>query len=159
MGKIVISMRDHTNEKTTFSCPSVDLNDLNINTEYAAAIALQNALADVSLGNITNRNHIAKSSPQGIPGPAVDATAQREAKAMCIYANTITFAQGKMEIPVIDLTKQMAGHPGFFYLADYPLESHADWQAFVAALEAVLSQEAGGDAVEVQRVYHIGKNT
>lgn len=159
MGKITISMRDHTNEKTTFICPSVDLTALNIDTEYSNAILLQTALAAVSLGNIVSRNHIAKTSPQGIPGPAASEFAQREAKAMLIYANTVTFVEGRFEVPVIDLALQMDGHPGYFYLSDYPAEAEVEWQLFVGEVETVLSLAAGGDPVEVLRAYHIGKAT
>ena len=159
MGSISISMRDHTNEATTFTLPSVDLTAANIDAEYIAAIAVQSALDGVSLGAINRRNHIAKSSPQGVPEPAASEAAQRECKAMVLYANTVTFTTGRFEVPCVDLTQQMSGHPGFFYDKDYLAEVDAAWITFVGAVEITLSEAAGGDAVEVLRAYHIGKAT
>jgi hypothetical protein len=152
-------MRDHTNEKTTFICPSVDLTVGNIDAEYAQAILLQTALAGVSRGKIVTRNHIAKTSPQGVPGPAESEEAQREEKAMLIYANTITFVEGRFEVPVVDMTLQLPGHPGWFYDIQYPTEAEQEWQDFVDAVETSLTAWAGTDPVEVLRVYHIGKAT
>jgi hypothetical protein len=159
MGKVTISMRDHTNEKTTFICPSVDLTAVNIDTEYSNAILLQTALAGVSRGNIVSRNHIAKTSPQGIPGPSDDEEAQREEKAMLIYANEVTFVEGRFEVPVIDMTLQMDGHPGVFYLKEYASDAEVEWQLFVGEVETMLSAAQGGDSVVVLRAYHIGKAT
>lgn len=159
MGEINWSLRDNDYERTSFTVPSVDLTTGNIDAEYAAAITLQGELEKVSLGNIIRRNHIAKSAPQGLDEAAADVNAQRETKAMLIYANTVTFERGRMEVPCVDLSKMMTGYPGQFYDKRYPASVNADWVTFVAALEAVLTAAAGGDAVEVVRAYHIGKAT
>lgn len=156
MGQISFFVRDHTNERTSFSLPTSDLTAANIDSEFTEALAVQTALAGVCLGNIIRRNHQAVSATLMADAPAADEQAQREAKAMMIYHDSITFEPGRAEIPCIDLTQQLANSPGVFYDVQFAGQEDPAWGTFVTAVEAT-TVGPGGNAVVVTRIYHIGK--
>jgi len=158
MGQASWSVKDNTNENTSFQLPTADLTAANIDAQYALVTAMQTALGGVCLGNLTRQNVQAKSSPLMVPAPASDPAAQREAKAMVIYADVTTFETAKCEVPCIDLDTQLAGHPGYFYDKNYDGDEDASWTAFVSAFEAMVVAP-GGNAADVIRIYHIGKAT
>jgi len=156
MGQASWSIKDNTNENTSFAVPSADLTAANIDAQYALVTAMQTALAGVCMGNLIRQNVQAKSSPLMVPAPASDLAAQREAKAMVVYADNSTFETSKCEVPCIDLDSQLPGHPGYFYDVNYAGDEDATWTAFVAAFED-LGVGLGGNAVTITRIYHIGK--
>jgi hypothetical protein len=158
MGQASWSVKDNTNENTSFQVPMADLTAANIDAQYALVTAMQTALGGVCLGNLIRQNVQAKSSPLMVPAPASDPDAQREAKAMVIYADNTTFESAKCEVPCIDLTDQLPGHPGYFYDVNYAGDEDATWTAFVSAFEDIVVGP-GGNAVTVVRIYHIGKAT
>lgn len=158
MGKASWSVKDNTNEDTSFQVNTADLTAANIDAQYALVTAMQTALDGVCLGNLIRQNVQAKSSPLMVPAPATSEQAQREAKAMCIFADVTTFEVGRVEVPCIDLTSQLAGHPGYFYDKNFDGDEDATWTAFVSAFEDIVVG-AGGNAVDVIRIYHIGKAT
>lgn len=158
MGKASWSVKDNTDEDTSFQVPMADLTAANIDAQYTLVTAMQTALDGVCLGNLIRQNVQAKSSPLMVPAPATSAAAQREAKAMCIYADSVTFEVGRCEIPCIDLTTQLTGHPGYFYDKNFDGDEDATWTAFVSAFEDI-TVGLGGNAVDVIRIYHIGKAT
>jgi len=156
MGRIVFSIADYDGEISTATFPSSDLTLANIDGEYADAITLQTALDGITLGLIRSREHVAKTSPQAV-GKASSELAQREAKALVRYYDDVTFKRASMEIPAIDLTLQLAGHPGYFYDVQFDGDEEAAITAFVAAFLAVVPGP-GGNAAVIEDIIHVGRN-
>lgn len=156
MGEVNFTIYDHTKERTGFQVNTADLTAANIDAEQTEVLAFQALLDAVTLGNIVARSHIAKASKLGPIAPAADPQAQREAKAMMLFYDSITFEPGKREIPCVDLTTFADGSPGVFYDVGNPTGATAAWQAFVAGFEG-LEVGAGGNPVVVSQIYHIGK--
>lgn len=155
MGRVIFSYLDHTNEATTVTFPGSDLTAANIDAEYASVLTLQAALEAVVLGNLINRTHVAKASPQGV-GAASSELAQREAKALVKYYDDTTFKVATMEIGCIDLTLQNPDYPGVFYL-NGAANNEAVWETFVSEFEAFVPGPSGNTAV-VDRIIHVGRN-
>ena len=156
MGRIVFRVADFDGEISTATFPSSDLTSANIDGEYSEAVTLQSALDGISLGLIINREHVAKSSPQAV-GKASSELAQREAKALVQYYDGTTFKRATMEIPAIDLTLQLSGHPGYFFDQNYSGDEEAAVTTFVTAFEATVVGPSGNAAV-VDTIIHVGRN-
>lgn len=156
MGELSFSMRDHTNDPGSLTVPTIDLIETNITAQTALFNTLQGTISGVCLGNLVRKSVQATSSPLGVSGPASDPASQRENKAQVVFQNLTTFAPPRyLTVPCVDQDTQMPGHPGYFYLRDYAGEEDAAWTAFIAALEPILSAEAGGDTVEVLSAYQL----
>lgn len=156
MGRLTFSIADYDGEVSVVTLPWSDLTAVNIDAEYADAITMQTALDGVSRGKILKREQTAKTSPQAV-GAATDAEAQREEKALVKYYDATTFQRATCEIPAVDMTTQLAGHPGYFYLENQSGSEEAEWTAFVAAFEASVPGP-GGNAAVVEAVLHVGRN-
>lgn len=156
MGRVVLRIADYDGEISTVTFPTADLTAVNIDGQYTAAIALQDAVDGVSLGLILNREHVGKSSPQAV-GTASSELAQREAKALVRYYDDTTFERATLEIPAIDLTLQLTGHPGYFYDVAFDGDEEAAITALVTALNANLVPP-GGNTPVVQSIIHVGRN-
>jgi hypothetical protein len=156
MGRMVYRIADYDGEISTCTVQTADLTTANIDAEYAAGIAIQAAIDGVSLGLVLNKEHVAKSSPQAV-GKASNASAQREAKALVRFYDSVTFERGTMEIPAVDLSLQLDGHPGFFYDVQFDGDENAAWTAFVAAMIASAVGPGGNDVV-VDTIIHVGRN-
>lgn len=156
MGRVVFRVVDHTGEISTATFQTSDLTAANIDAEYAEALSLQTAVDNVSLGLILNREHVAKSSPLAV-GKASSENAQREAKALVSYYDSVTFKRATMEIPCCDLTLQLTGHPGFFYDQAYAGTEEAEWATFVSIFETAVVGPSGNASV-VDTVTHVGRN-
>lgn len=156
MGELNFTIYDNTKERTGFMVNTADLTSANIDSEYTEAIAFQALLDAVTLGNITKRTHTAKASTLGPVVRASDPQAQREAKAMMLFYDSVTFEPGRREIPCIDLDTFATGSPGIFYDSENAANATAAWQAFVTGFEA-FEVGPGGNAVVVSQIYHIGK--
>lgn len=157
MGRLTFSIADYDGEVSTVSMPWSDLTAANIDGEYADAITMQSALDGVSRGLILKREQVAKTSPQAV-GAAASAEAQREEKALVKYYDATTFQKGTMEIPAVDMTTQLTGHPGYFYMNNQNGDEEAEWTAFVAAFVASIPGP-GGNASVVESIIHVGRNT
>ena len=156
MGRVYLSITDFDGEVSGVTIPTSDLTAANIDDEYAAAIALQAAIDGVSLGLVTSRTHVGKVSPQAV-GKASSELAQREAKALVRYYDDTTFQRGSLEIPCIDLSLQLSGHPGWFYDVNYDGDEEAAITALVTALNASLLP-SGGNTCVVDSIVHVGRN-
>lgn len=155
MGAFTISFRDHTNEPSTVVFPGEDLTAANHDAQVALTIALLAAIGDVSIGELQTSKITAQASVYGV-GPAASALAQREAKAVMLFHDDTTFDKGRLEIPIIDLSKQNPDYPGIFYLPA-SANNNADWTAFVTAVEDYVVLNTG-NSITVDRIYHVGKN-
>jgi len=156
MGRLTFSVADYDGEVSVVTLPWSDLTAANIDAEYASAISMQTALDGVSRGKILKREQTAKTSPQAV-GAATDQEAQREEKALIKYYDDTTFARATCEIPAVDMTKQLPGHPGYFYLENQAGDEDAVWTAFVSAFEADVPGP-GGNAAVIEAVLHVGRN-
>jgi hypothetical protein len=156
MGRVIFRIADYDGEVSTATFPTSDLTAANIDGEYADAITLQTALDGISLGLVLNREHVGKSSPQAV-GKASSELAQREAKALVSYYDAVSFKRSTMEIPAIDLSLQLTGHPGYFYDQNYSGDEEAAVTAFVTAFESTVLAANGGAAV-VDTIVHVGRN-
>lgn len=155
MGKLVITYADFDGEVSTVGMPLPDLTAANIDTEYADAIALRAALADVLLGKELRYQVTAKVAPQGV-GRSANELAQREAKALVRYHDSVTFEKASLELPCVDLSKQNANYPGVFFLYG-AANNHADWITFVGAFQTKVPGP-GGNAAVVDDIIHVGRN-
>jgi hypothetical protein len=155
MGKLIVTIADHTGEVGTVTFPGSDLTAANIDAEETQMATLRAELADVMRGLELKYTEVAKVAPQAV-GKASSAEAQREEKALVRYYDDTTFERATLEIPCVDMTKQMTGHPGKFYI-DGESGAHADWTAFVTAFEAYVLPPGGNTAV-VEEVIHVGRN-
>ena len=155
MGRVTFRYADYDAEISTLSIPTSDLTAANIDAEYASAITFQTALEAIARGLLLNRSHLAKSSPQAV-GKASDEEAQREEKALVMYYDDTTFERATAEIPCVDMTLQMTGHPGVFYI-DGETGHEAVWTTFVSEFEAFVTGP-GGNAAVIERVIHVGRN-
>jgi hypothetical protein len=156
MGRVIFRIADYDGEVSTATFQTSDLTAANIDGEYTEAVSLQTALDGISLGLVLNREHVAKSSPQAV-GKAASELAQREAKALVSYYDATTFERSRMEIPAIDLSLQLTGHPGYFYDKNYAGDEEAAVTAFVTAFEATVVA-AGGNAAVIDTIVHVGRN-
>lgn len=154
MGKLVVTYADYDGEVSTASFPGSDLTAANILTETTEMGELRIAMADVLLGLELRYAVTAWVSPQAV-GRATSPQAQREAKALVKYYDTVTFERGTLEMPCPDLTKQNPDYPGVFYL-EGAANNHADWITFVAAAETYMLG-AGGNAVNITEIIHVGR--
>lgn len=155
MGRVTFRIADYDAEISTFSLPTSDLTAINIDAEYADAITMQTALDAVQRGLILNRSHLAKSSPQAV-GKATDEEAQREEKALVMFYDSVTFERATAELPCVDMTLQMTGHPGVFYI-DGETGHDAAWTTFVSEFEGIVVGP-GGNATVIERIIHVGRN-
>lgn len=155
MGRLTLTIADYDAEVSTLSVNCSDLTAANIDGEYADAISFQTAVDGVSRGLILKRTHTAKVSMQAV-GKSNNQEAQREEKALVMYYDSVTFEKATAEIPAVDMTLQLPGNPGVFFI-DGDGNENAAWTAFVSAFEAFVTGP-GGNASVVERIIHVGRN-
>lgn len=155
MGSMVLTVYDYDEEVSTAQFPAPDMTSANSDDVYADGLTLQQALDAIILGLITQKRHVAQTSPLAV-GKASSELAQREIKALVRYYDDTTFVKATMEIPCIDLTLQHPNYPGVFY-RDGVSGHETAIGTFVTAFEAFVPGPSGNAAV-VYEIVHVGRN-
>lgn len=130
------------------------LDDTNIAATQTALLALESAIATLSLcGHIktTRSGYIDNNARTGLGLPA---TAQREVKFLFVLQDTVTLARSRVEVPGADPTLAGLLIAGRGDEIDITQTTVA---AFVTALEAVAVSN-DGNAVEVVEGFLVGRN-
>lgn len=145
------TIRDYSNELSTFRVNSITLSSGNIAAQTTAAAALASAVENLSIG------HLDKQTQQiellNTPITPSNVYAQREVKWLVEYIGDTSGKSFFVEIAAPDLTANLVVNTD---LADL---SSTDWAAFVTAFEAfVKSPDNGTEAVTVVGARVVGRN-
>lgn len=111
---------------------------------------LRDAIAAVSIGALMKEQRVISEVQTGDPAPT-NAFAQRETKWLVIARDTVNGRVVSFEIPAADLSLKVAG-------GELMNISSGAGAALVTALEAVMRNPATGNAVNVERIVHVGRN-
>lgn len=151
VGKYSVSYRDFSGETSPFNVFHAELNAGNFAAVGAQLQTLGTATNALSRGQPAKSTLIAQINT--ISGAnATDPVAQRESKWLVTYRDTTTEKLYTLEIPCADLTTDnLLGNTDQANLAS------TEWAAWVTAFEAVAKSEVG-NAVEVVRAQHVGRN-
>lgn len=155
MSYAVMTFADFDGEESTAKFPGTPLTAANFDAEIALIATLRAGVNGIQRGKELKYSVNALVSPQAA-GRASDEEAQREEKCVVRYHDSVTFKPGTLTIPCVDMTLQLTGHPGAFFI-DGEGNEESEWTTFVAAFEAYVSG-AGGNAVVVDEIVHVGRN-
>ena len=139
---------DHTGERSAVRVRGVELTAVNFDAQITASVALQDAIAALTLGIkgkvvYANENIISSA-------PATDHFAQREIKWLVSYSDDVNGKKYSLEIPTADLDLLPDGAERLD-LAD------TEAAAFVSAFEA-FAKSPDGNAVSVIAVDFVARN-
>lgn len=149
MGKHNLTFIDHDSESSSCGINMVNLTAGNIAAQLALLATLRAAIEGVSLGTLRSEQVIAVTDD--IPGVApANAFAQRETKWLVRGVDGAGFVS-TIEIPCADLALLSGGTGQMDIAAGAGL-------ALVNALNAVWMSPRSGTAVDVEAVYHVGRN-
>lgn len=145
------TIRDYSNELSSFAVTSLTGTAGNLAAELAAAAALSSAIENLSLG------HLDKYTYQIIPLDTVitptNPLAQRELKWLVSYRGDVSGKIFQMEIPAPNPTDNLVGN------SDVADIGSADWNAFVIAFETYArSPDNGTENVVVLGARLVGRN-
>lgn len=123
-----IQITDYSNERSGFRVVAPELTAGNIVAQTAAATALTDAVADLTLGHIS-RNTIANVLIDD-PDLPTSPFAQRELKWLVRYRGVSSGKMYSLEIPAPDVTDNLVAN------TDIADPASADWAAFITAFNA-----------------------
>lgn len=138
-------------ESSTVSARVPVLTAANFDAQVALRDAVTAALSGVivgatlkqsSIGNVVTTTSRGASNPQN----------QRETKWLVRYRDTVTGDKGRFEIPGADLSLLDPDAPGQMKMDE------AEAVALVAAIEGYFLSPLG-NAIEVTKIIHVGRNT
>lgn len=151
--RYAVTYRDHTVEASTVAFPMTAFDETGLVAADAlmdaAKAAIENVMIEAQESKEERSYNIVKAA--GKVG-ATNPIAQRETKWRVYGHDAVTGANMSLEIPCADLT----------LLADESEEmDHTDakYTALVSALEAAWVNEQTGNAVVIDGVRHVGRNT
>lgn len=156
MGQVSLTVRDYDNEPSVVAFSLPDITAANADAVYADALALQQAMDAICTGLLVSKKVTALTSPLAV-GRSSDPTSAREAKMRIAYHDSITFEKAGVEVPSIDLSLQLPGHPGYFYIAGES-GTNALIDAFRTEFESSVVGP-GGNASVISEMYHVGRAT
>jgi len=148
--RATFSVWDYDKETGTFSCPGVEIDEVNFVAQNALIAALFLAVGDVSKGQIYKDVRVFDEGL--ISGtPPGDDTAQRENKWLVRLTEADTWRKLKMEIPCADTGLLDVNSKGQMDKSD------AKYIALKAAIEAYYLSDRD-KAVTVGDVIFVGRN-
>lgn len=151
MGRVLFQITDHSNEKSNAVVGSAPLSAANFDTEATARTALQTAIDNLTLGQVTRVTVSDITLDQ--PGIPTNPFAQRELKWLVSYIGETTGKLYQMEIPAPDLTDNLQPN------SDEADLSSVDWQAFIAAFDDYARPADGSvESVSVVSARLVGRN-
>lgn len=149
MGKHNLTFVDHDSESSGVGIGMINLTAGNIAAQLALLATLRTAIEGVSLGTLRSEQVIAVTDD--IPGVApANAFAQREIKWLVRGVDGVGFVS-TLEIPCADLALLSGGTGQMDISAGAGL-------ALVNALNAVWMSARSGTAVDVEAIFHVGRN-
>lgn len=147
-----ISYRDESREVANERLRVTDVTAANFDAQVTARAALVTASNVLTLGVLAkSMTEIDVVKDSAVPA---DVNAQRERKWLIYYTDDVTGKEYQTELPTADLEN---GHKIAFQ--DNADLTNADWTAYIAAFEAVVTAPDTGNAVTVRRAKHVGRNT
>lgn len=153
MSKLVCTYKDYgiPGELSTVVFTGVDLTNLNIVAESAAADALRLAAEAITLGGIQKRALVAWENDTRVE-PS-DPFAQREMKWLVKYTDDVTSQKYQLEMPCADLQYLDPNN------SDKALMTAGPVAAFVSAFEAFQKSPGDGNPVTVNEILFVGRRT
>lgn len=152
MGFYTRSLKDYDGETTTFRVRAAQLNAGNIAAELGLQAALGTAINDMVVGAL---NRITYGNEVDTPViAATDKAAQRELKWLVQYHDDVTGEKLTAELGTADVTRLDPNSRGQAEIGD-----GAETDAFVAAFEAYVKSGVAENAVTVDRIVLVGRNT
>jgi len=148
--KVTLSYIDFDNERSAFSVEGVDLTAANLVAQQSLIAALVAATGLITEGTL-NREDVLLSSTIISSTPPVLGSAQREAKWLVTYVDTVTDETHQAEIPCPDFDLLVPG-TGLLNTG-----AGTDGEDFVNAFEAFVRGH-GTNPVSVVNVRHVGRN-
>jgi hypothetical protein len=145
------TIRDYSNELSSFGVVSVTGTAANLDAQLAAAAALSSAIENLTIG------HLDKYAYQifllDSPITPSNVYAQREVKWLVSYTGDTSGKTFQVEIAAPDLTGNIIAN------TDQADLTSTDWAAFVTAFEAYArSPDNGTETVTVQSARIVGRN-
>jgi len=146
-----VQITDYSNEKSSFGVVSVTGNAGNLTAQEAAATALTDAVANLSIGVVSKQSYaILLIDAPGIP---TNPYAQRELKWLVQYQGNTSGKIFTIEIAAPDVTDNVVVN------SDQADLGSTDWLAFISAFEAFAkSPDNGTEAVTVIGARLVGRN-
>ena len=152
MTKVNLSVRDYSDEKSSFGLYIPDVDETNWVATNAALATLNTALAAMTIGNITRFNLDHETGLAGADQRPSSPYAQRELGARFFYVDDVTSEKYNFTVPCPDLL--VIGNPGTDDL-DLTLSVVA---ALVTAVEAV-AVSPDGNAITIERGKIVGRRS
>lgn len=146
-----IQITDYSNEKSSFGITSVTGNAGNLTAQEAAATAVSDAVANLSIGVVSRQTYAILLIDA--PGLATNPYAQREMKWLVSYQGNTSGKVFQVEIAAPDITDNVVAN------SDVADLGSTDWLAFISAFEAFAkSPDNGTEAVTVIGAKLVGRN-
>lgn len=145
------SIRDWSNEMSSFGVVSVTGNAGNLAAQLALAATLTSAIENLTIGHLDKHSY--QIIPLDSPITPSNVYAQRENKWLVTYMGDTSGKLFSLEIAAPDKTDNTVPN------SDVADLSSTDWVAFVGAFEAYAkSPDNGTEAVTVIRAEYVGRN-
>lgn len=150
VGNFTTTIRDHSNETSSFSLNTPALSAINID-DYGGVFtaALDSALDPFILGNVAKRTLTAESVVVSNDIPA-NPYAQREMKWLVPYRDNVTGLPGSFEIPTADLSQLVPN-------TDLLDTSTTEWDTLRDLLE-LRARSNAGNAITIGQPRLVGRN-
>jgi hypothetical protein len=150
-----LTYRDYNGEASTVEIPTVEIDEVNLAAQDALMDAAKTAIEAVMVDPVPSKDKrtFAVTALAAPNAKASDSDAQRERKWLVLAHDAITFVPLRLEIPCADLAQLDANDRERMDI------SGGAGAALVAALEALWTNKQTGNAVVIDEVRHVGRNT
>lgn len=152
MGFYTRTLQDYDGENTVFRVHATALNAGNIAAQLTLQSSLGAAINDMVLGSlqkIAYGNDVISGSP-----PPSNAFAQREIKWLITFSDDVTGKSYRCELGTADLDNLDPNNRDSAYIGDAGVVD-----AFIAAFEAYVTAPDTDNAVSVDSIIMVGRNT
>lgn len=149
--RVNFTIRDYSNELSSFGITSVTGNAGNLAAELAEAVTLSSAIENLTIGHLDKYTY--SIIPLDTPITPSNVYAQREVKWLVTYTGDVSGKSYSIEIAAPNLTDNLNGN------SDDADLSSTDWAAFVTAFEAFArAPDNGTENVTVVSARVVGRN-
>lgn len=150
MGKLNLTFLDESLENSNVGVYIQDYTAATFTALDAQIDTLRDAIAAVSIASLQKEQRVLTEVQTGDAAPT-DPYAQRETKWLVVARDTVNGRVVSFEIPAADLSLKVAG-------GELMNISAGAGATLVTALEAVMRNPATGNAVNVEKIVHVGRN-
>lgn len=145
------TIRDYSNEMSSFAVTSPTGNAGNLAAELASAAALSSAVENLTIGHLDRYTY--QIIPLDTPLTPSNPLAQRELKWLVTYSGDVSGKLFQIEIAAPDPTDNLVGN------SDVADIGSADWNAFRIAFETYArSPDNGTENVTLVSARLVGRN-